>query len=297
MTVKILWPILTQTARNLRQTIGSQIMTMMTVCLSVLIFSFFLLIFVNLQRSGVHLGEYIKLIVYLDREPSLSERALLEKQIHDFAPVEQIVFTSRQEAFYKLHDQLGPDSDLLADLTPDFLPPSIEVSPARTLTALGNIKEFSDFLASLPGAKKVQYGREWIERLASFTQLIRLIVALSGGLLIFTSTFMVSSTIRLTVVTRQAELEILRLLGAESIYIKAPLFLEGVIQGVVGAGLGLLCLHGLYWWVKSRFTGQILLDMVAFSFLPSAMVGLIFVVSILLCTFGSLISIRKFLRV
>lgn len=297
MTMKILWPILTQTARNLRQTIGSQIMTMMTVCLSVLIFSFFLLIFVNLQRSGAHLGEYLKLIVYLDQEPTLSERALLEKQIRDFAPVEQIVFTSRQEAFHKLHDQLGPDSDLLADLTPDFLPPSIEVSPARTLTALGNIKVFSDFLASLPGAKKVQYGREWIERLASFTQLIRLIVALSGGLLIFTSTFMVSSTIRLTVVTRQAELEILRLLGAESIYIKAPLVLEGLIQGVVGSGLGLLCLHGLYWWVKSCFSGQILLDMVAFSFLPSIMVGLIFVVSILLCTVGSLISIRKFLRV
>ncbi len=289
--------IITQTARNLRQTIGSQIMTMVTVSLSVLIFSFFSLVFFNLQRSGVQLGEYIKLIVYLDQEPTPTEKPLLEKQIKSFAPVEKIVFKSRQEAFEQLSNQLGPDRDLLADLKPDFLPPSIEVSPARSLTALTQIKQFSDFLATLPGAHKVQYGREWIERLATFTQLVRLIVYLSGGLLVLTSTFMVSSTIRLTVVTRQAELEILRLLGADSAYIKTPLFLEGLIQGIMGSGLGLLFLHGLFTWVQRRFSGQSLLDIVAFSFLPVDIVALIFAASITLCTLGSLISIRKFLRV
>lgn len=289
--------IVTQTARNLRQTLGSQVMTLITVSLSVLIFSFFSLVFFNLQRSGIQLGEYIKLIVYLDREPTATEKPLLEKQIKDFAPVEKIVFKSKAEAFEQLSRQLGPDRDLLTDLSPDFLPPSIEVYPARSLTALSKIKQFSDFLATLPGARKVQYGREWIERLASFTQLVRLIVYLSGGILVLTSTFMVSSTIRLTVVTRQAELEILRLLGADSAYIKTPLFLEGLIQGILGSGLGLLCLHSLFSWVQRRFNGQSLLDIVAFNFLPGDIVAMIFAASILLCTLGSLISIRKFLRV
>ncbi len=289
--------ILTQTARNLRQTLGSQIMTLITVSLSVLIFSFFTLVFYNLQRAGVQMGEYIKLIVYLDREPTATEKPLLEKQIQGFAPVERVVFKSRQEAFEQLSRQLGPDRDLLTDLSPDFLPPSIEVYPARSLMALTRIKQFSDFLATLPGARKVQYGREWIERLATFTQLVRLIVYLSGGILILTSTFMVSSTIRLTVVTRQAELEILRLLGADAAYIKTPLFLEGLIQGILGSGLGLLCLHTLFVWVQGRFSGQSLLDVVAFNFLPGHIVALIFAASILLCTLGSMISIRKFLRV
>ena len=79
--MKIL-PIITQTTRNLSQTIGSQIMTLITVSLSVLIFSFFFLVFFNLQRSGVHLGEYIKLIVYLDQEPTPTEKPLLEKHGH-----------------------------------------------------------------------------------------------------------------------------------------------------------------------------------------------------------------------
>jgi cell division transport system permease protein len=290
-------PILTQTARNLSQTFGSQVMTLITVSLSVLIFSFFFLVYFNLQRAGIQLGEYIKIIVYLDEEPSPTDKPLLEKKIREFAPVEKVVFKSKEEAFAQLRHHLGPDQDLLADLKPDFLPPSIEVYPARSLTALTRINQFSDFLATLPKAKKVQYGREWIERLASFTQLVRLIVYLSGGLLVLTSTFMVSSTIRLTVVTRQAELEILRLLGADSAYIKTPLFLEGLLQGVLGSGLGLLCLYTLFTWVQRRFAGQSILDLVAFTFLPGTMVTAIFTASILLCTLGSLISIRKFLRV
>lgn len=289
--------IISQTIRNLSQTLGSQIMTMATVSLSVLIFSFFFLVFLNLQRTGIQLGEYIKIIVYLDEEPTETEKPLIEKQIRSFAPVDSVVFKSRAEAFDQLGRHLGADRDLLTDLTPDFLPPSIEVNPTRSLTALTRIKEFSDFLATLPKAKKVQYGREWIERLASLTQLVRLIVYLSGGLLVLTSTFMVSSTIRLTVVTRQAELEILRLLGADSAYIKTPLFLEGLIQGVLGSGVGLLCLYGLFAWVQGHFHGHTALNMIDFSFLPGEAVALIFVVSIILCTLGSLISIRKFLRI
>jgi len=289
--------ILSQTARNLSQTLGSQIMTMATVSLSVLIFSFFFLVFLNLQRTGIQLGEYIKIIVYLDEEPTATEKPLIEKQIRDFGPVDSVVFKSRAEALAQLDRHLGPDRDLLADLSPDFLPPSIEVHPARSLTALTRLKEFSDFLATLPKATKVQYGREWIERLASLTQLVRLIVYLSGGLLVLTSTFMVSSTIRLTVVTRQAELEVLRLLGADSAYIKTPLFLEGLIQGACGSGAGLLCLYGLFTWVQGHFSGHSALNMLTFAFLPGEAVILILVVSIALCTLGSLISIRKFLRI
>lgn len=289
--------ILTQTGRNLRQTMGSQVMTLVTVSLSVLIFSFFCLLFFNLQQAGQQFGDYIKLIVYLEEEPATAEKTLLEQKIRDFSAVDKIVFLSKQDAFAQLGRQLGPDRDLLDDLTPDFLPPSIEVYPARNLKAIAQIKDFSDFLLTLPKAKKVQYGREWIERLATLTQLVRMIVYLSGGLLILTSTFMVSSTIRLTVVTRQGELEVLRLLGAESSYIRLPLFIEGLMQGLLGSALGLGCLYAIFWWVQGRFTGKSLIDLVAVSFLPSYLLGAIFLASILLCTMGSLISIRKFLRI
>lgn len=272
-------------------------MTLMTVSLSVLIFSFFFLVYLNLQKAGAHLGENIRLIIYLDDEipPVLQPR--LEEKIRKFSEVENIVFKSRQHAFAHLAKQLGDDHDILADLDPGFLPPSIEVYPAKNLKALASIKDFSEYLATLPGAQKVQYGKNWIERLGYFTQLTRLVVLLSGGLLVLTATFMVSSTIRLTVVTRQAELEILRLLGAAKTYIQFPLIIEALLQGLLGATLGLSCLYLVFLWIKNKFSGPSFLDLFNFTFMPPPIVAGILLASITLCTIGSCISIRKFLRI
>ena len=159
------------------------------------------------------------------------------------------------------------------------------------------LKDFSDYLSTLPGAKKVQYGQNWIERLGHFTQLTRLIVLMSGALLVLTATFMVSSTIRLTVVTRHAELEILRLMGASKGYIQFPLILEGLLQGLFGSGLGLAFLYFIYTWIKTRFEGPSFLDIFRFTFMPIPIVIAILAVSIGLCSIGSIISIRKFLRI
>ena len=271
-------------------------MTLITVSLSVLIFSFFSLIFLNLKQAGAQLGENIRLIIYLDHEIPLAVQPQYIKKIQSFNKVEKIVFKSRDAALAHLSKQLGQDSDVLADLNSDFLPPSIEVYPAKDLESLSRIKQFSDFLTTLPGAQKVQYGREWIERLGYFTQLIKLIVLLSGGLLVLTATFMVSSTIRLTVVSRNNELEILRILGASKSYIQLPLIIEGFLQGILGSAIGLLCMHFLFSYVKSRFAGPGLLSIIHFSFLPTPITAAILLISIFLCTFGSIISIRKFLN-
>ena len=184
-------------------------------------------------QAGARLGDDVRLIVYLEEEVIPEMRPQIEKKIRDFSEVEKIVFVSKEQAFARLGEQLGNDRDVLNDLGPDFLPPSIEVYPLKSLKHLTHINQFSDYLLTLPGASKVQYGREWLKRFGYFTNLIRLVVLLSGSLLIISMTFIVSYTIRLTVVSRHAELEILRLLGATSAYIRLPLLLEGLLQGLL----------------------------------------------------------------
>ena len=243
------------------------------------------------------MGDHIRLIVYLDEDIVPQMRPRIEQKIKDFGDVEKVIFKTRKDAYAQLKDQLGEDNDVLADLSPSFLPPSIEIYPAKNLKSIASIKQFSDYLATLPNAQKVQYGKEWIERLSSITQLTRIIVLLSGGLVVLTATFMVSSTIRLTVVTRHAELEILRLLGATKGYIQVPLVLEGVLQGILGAVNGLGCLYILYFWIQTKFSGPSFLNIFSFTFMPIQAVAFILIASITLCTLGSIISIRKFLRI
>ncbi len=286
-----------QTGRNLSKTWGTQTMTLLTVALSVLIFSFFFLVYSNMVMAGKRIGDELRLILYMEDEVVPELQPMIEKRIRDFSDVERIVFVSRQEAFKRLNTQLGSEKDVLEDLGPSFLPPSIEIYPKKTLSNLSNLTQFADYLATLPGALKVQYGQEWVKRFGYFTNLLSIIMLLSGGLLILTTTFIVSYTIRLTVATREAELEILRLLGASSAYIRTPLFIEGLLQGLFGSSLGLIFLYVLFQWIKSRFSGPGLLSVINFTFFSPLTTTSILLAGITLCAVGSLMSIRKFLRI
>lgn len=295
--MKFLNTIVVLTGRNLQKTWPSQFMTLLTVSLSVLIFSFFFLIYTNMIKAGESLGDDLRLTIYLEEEPVVEMQAELVRKITNFSPVEEIRFTSRQDAFNRLSSQLGDNVDVLDDLDPSFLPPSIEVYPKKDLSTLTQIKRFSEYLTTLPGATKVQYGQDWVERFNYFTKLLRIIVVLSGILLILTTTFMVSYTIRLAVLARQAELEILRLLGATNSYIRTPFLIEGLLQGIFGSSLGLIVLFFLFQWIQMRFTGPGFLQIVEFTFFSPLIIGIIVLASIFLCTAGSYSSMQKFMRI
>jgi len=295
--MKFFRTILVQTNRNLQKTWPTQFMTLLTVSLSVLIFSFFFLIYMNMIKAGEKLGDDLRLTIYLEEEPVLEMQSELVRKITNFNPVEEIRFTSREDAYNRLAKQLGDNIDVLDDLDPSFLPPSIEVYPKKSLSTLAQIKRFSEYLSSLPGAIKVQYGQEWVERFNYFTKLLRIVVLLSGALLILTTTFMVAYTIRLAVVARQAELEILRLLGATNGYIRTPFLIEGFLQGILGSSLGLLALFFLFRWIQFRFSGPGILQLVEFTFFSPTIIGIIIAASITLCIVGSFSSMRKFMRI
>lgn len=289
--------VIRQTGRNLRQTWSSQLMTLLTVSLSVLIFAFFALIYSNMIGAGDRLSDDLSLIVYLDDEPGPAMQEQFRRKIQNFDDVEDIKFISKEDAYQRFAEQLGDDSDVLTDMPRDFLPASIEITPLRSLRGYNQIKLFSEYLAKLPGTEKVQYGQEWIERFYHFIRLLTIVVILSGTLLILTATFMVAYTIRLTILGRQAELELLKLVGATNNYIQTPFLIEGIFQGLMGSALGLLALYGLFQWISIRFTGPGILNLFTFDFLSPAILFTIILASIFLCSLGSYTSIRKFLRI
>ncbi len=286
-----------QVGRNLRQTWPSQLMTLLTVSLSVLIFAFFYLVYTNMLSIGDKLGDDLRLIVYLEEEPGPEMQEQLRRKITNFDEVEEIHFISKVEAYERFIKQMSQNKDVLEDMPTDFLPASIEVVPLKTLRGLNQVKLFSEYLAKLPGTIKVQYGQEWVERFYSFTQLLSIVVLLSGNLLILTTVFMVAYTIRLTIMGRQAELELLKLVGATNNYIRTPFLLEGLLQGLLGSTLGLVSLYLLFDWIKIQFSGPGLLHLIDFTFFPHPASLTIIGLSILLCTVGSFTSMQKFLRI
>jgi len=294
--MSFVFAILRQVFRNFRQTWVSQYMTLLTVSLSVFIFAFFYLVYNNMLTIGDKLGYDLRLIVYLEEEPIEELEEQLRRKILAFDEVEDIRFVTRAEAYERFKNQLGEDQDVLEDMPRDFLPPSIEVVPLKNLRSLNQVKLFSEYLSKLPGTIKVQYGQDWIERFYYFTRLVSVIVVLSAGLLILTSVFMVSYKIRLTIIGRRQELELLKLVGATTDYIRTPFLIEGVLHGLFGSTIGLAALFGLFYWIKNKFSGPGILNIFEFSFFEPPAIIMIGAISILLCTIGSYSSMRKYLK-
>lgn len=289
--------VLRQVGRNLRQTWPSQLMTLLTVSLSVLIFAFFYLVYTNMLISSAKLGDDLHLIVYLEEEPGPVMQQQIRRKIENFDEVEDVIFVTKEQAYQKFVNQLGPNKDVLDDMPKNFLPASLEVVPMKKLRSLTQLRDFSRYLETLPGTIKVQYGQEWLERFYYFTQLLSFVVVLSGSLLILTTIFMVSYTIRLTILGRQAELELLKFVGATNNYIRTPFIIEGVLQGLIGSTLGIFSLYILYEWIKAHFSGPGLLDIFSFTFFEPNATFTIIIVSIFLCTVGSITSMQKILKV
>ena len=287
--------ILFHTGRNLLLTWKAQLLTFFTVLLSVLIFSFFYLTYANAINVGAEVGNDLRLVVYLEEAPPPSLQDEFRLRIEKFDKVERIEFVDSQEAYQRFAKQLGDDSDILGGVPDDFLPASIEVYPKRSLDSLAKIRRFSDYLETLPGVLKVQYGREWIDHFHAFIQLMRIVILLSGILLIMTSTFMVAYSIRLSLISRQRELELLRLVGATTNYIRMPFLLEGAIMGLCGSIAGLSALYLLFRWIRLQFAGPSLLGVVPFSFLSWPVICGIVAAAVLLCGYGSYRSTRTIL--
>jgi len=293
--MNFLFAVFSQAGRNLLQTWRTQILSLMTITLSVLIFSFFYLVYTNALQAGEQLGDDLRLIVYLDEDAAPALQEQYREKILKFDRVEKINFISSLQAFNRFKEQLDEDQDVLSDIPQDFLPPSIEVYPVRSLDTLSRIKRFSDYLQTLPGVIKVQYGREWVERFYTFIELLRIVVILSGSLLILTTTFMMAHSIRLTLLTRQKELEILHLVGASNSYIRMPFFLEGALLGLFGSIAGMTALYMLFNWIELRFAGSAMLGMFSFNFFPLPVITMIIGMAIVLCACGSFSSTRKIL--
>ena len=90
-------------------------------------------------------------------------------------------------------------------------------------------------LRGTPAIDELQYGSDWLDRFSAFVALLKFLGWSLGGLLLAATIFVISNTIRLNIFARRDEIEIMRAVGATGLFIRAPFYLEGILQGVIGA--------------------------------------------------------------
>lgn len=283
---------------NIRRSRWSGVVSIGTIAFSFVIVGIFLIITRNLGALVSEWKEQFQVTVFLEDGITGDQLTLLKKRIQSERAVKAMTYTSKEEALRSFKRELKGQESLLEGLGENPIPASLQLRIHEAYQTPEALRQFTASLSRLEGVEDVQYGQEWVDRLTAAVRMLRLLGLSVGLALGMASLLIVSNTIRLAVYARTEEIEIMRLVGATRLHIRAPFLLEGMIQGGLGAAVALLLLFGAYratLWQLQLTPGQIF-GMGVGSFLDAHWAGAMLVAGAAIGAFGSFISVGRFLR-
>jgi len=280
---------------NLRSNRLVSLITICTITLALLIISMFMLIYVNMEGTIDQWSRKVAVTVYFDTEPLPQELAALKSRISVLPGTESIQYVSREEALKIFRSRLKGQESLLEGVSADILPSSFEIILKKEFRSSDSVNLYVSRLKHVQGIGEVQYGEEWVKKFLTFFQFIRILGLIIAAFLILAVVFIVSNTIKLTVLARQDELEILALVGATPFFIKAPFLIEGVLQGAIGSVLAVSILIAGYYSMLANAVNFLSFNLsdAGLIFLPTPYIAMLIFGGVFLGFFGSLVSLKK----
>ena len=143
---------------------------------------------------------------------------------------------------------------LLESAGQEALPESLELSLRKDLSTGSRAAEVGESLRGVPGVGDVLVDQERLENLQRTARMLRSALATLGAVLLLAAGFATGNVIRMSILAREEEITIMRLVGASEGFIRTPLLLEGAFLGLGGSLTALLGLFGL-WLPVSRGMG------------------------------------------
>jgi cell division transport system permease protein len=283
---------------NIRRSGWGGLASIGTMAVSFVIVGIFLIITGNLGALVAEWKEQFQVTVFLEDGITGEQLALVRKRIQNERAVKGMTYTSKAEALQQFKRELQGKDSLLEGLGENPIPASLQLRVHEAYQTPEALRQLTASLGRVEGVEDVMYGQEWVDRLSAVIRLLRLLALGVGLALGLASLLIVSNTIRLAVYARAEEIEVMRLVGASRLHVRAPFLLEGMIQGTLSAGLALLLLYGAYratLWQLQVTPGQVF-GMGVGSFLELRWAVLMVVSGAGVGAFGSLISVGRFLR-
>ena len=202
--------------------------------------------------------------------------------------VETVMFISKEQAMAEFREELGEERSMLEVLETNPLPASFRVTLKKPYREKAAIERFAASVRDATIVEEVSYGKEFIEQFSAVSRGFLYVDLGLGLIVILSSVFIISNTVRLTIMSRQKSIEVLKLVGATNRFITTPFVVEGAFQAGVASVVSLALLFGIFLLMKG-----ILPDL---SFLEPRKIALYVVACILLGSIGSFASLRRHLR-
>lgn len=223
------------------------LMTLAVIGIALLLPAVLLVATDNIRTLTRDLETGSRINVYLEQAPDQARLESMSEDLLSRSSIQDLDYISAEQAAETFAAESG-FGDILDSLPDNPLPATLVIHPATTeYTA---VRELAQSLEGLPEAGTVQIDLQWLQRLDGFLELTRrattaMLIILSVAVL-----FVVGNTIRLAIVSRRAEIQVAKLVGATDSFVARPFLYTGLWYGA-GGGLCAWLLLNLTTWMLS----------------------------------------------
>jgi cell division transport system permease protein len=285
---------LREALRNFYRHRRVNVVAIFVIAAGMLLVSGVVLAYVNFRNFAAHWGSQVQMVIYLRDELTPERLEALGLALSQAPETASMVYTSKDQALQQLRIRLGEGASILEGLQTNPLPASFTVTIRDEFRRPELLRASVERYKQLPEIEDIDYGERWLERFHTLIWTLEIGVVGIGSIMGVAVMFIIATTVRLALYTRAEEIEIMQLVGATLWFIKLPFFLEGVLQGVLGASLAVSLCYALFSvlmaWIEPM--GELLLDFSLLQFLPLSVIAAMLLGGALLGGLGSLFSLR-----
>ncbi len=260
-----------------------------------LIMGTFSLVALNAQNLLDELESENEVLAYVDEELSDEEAKALQTELERIDNVLSVSFISRETATENFREKYE-DDPLFADLDPDVL----RHRYAIRIVDIERTSETRDAVENVDGIAKVKANEVVAEGFVAVRNIAGVVCLALIAILFIVSMFIISNTIKLTTFDRRDEIAIMKMVGATDSFIRWPFVYEGLMIGLLSAGVA----FGLQWLLYSAVSSGIadsdtiqLLRLIDFKDMWKPVAVVFGASGVFIGVCGSLTAIHKFLRV
>ncbi|MEZ4753266.1 MAG: permease-like cell division protein FtsX [Bdellovibrionota bacterium] len=283
--------------RNVIASPLSSVVTLATIALSLFLVGLLLIIFVNVESAASSARSTLAVRIYFEDSASENYMREIASELSKQGEVEDVTIISKKDALAEFKDSLGDEASLLEGLDEiNPLPASVDVKIKPEFSSTSVFENIKSKFSKRPDIEKVDYNRGVVSRLNQAIDSFKTVSFILILLVLAVIAFVVSNTIILSVYARKDEIEIMRLVGGSSSYVRAPYLIEGLIFGFLGSLLGLFLILVVYLWSAAFLSELSILQAasVDLQFLPFLQILLLVIMGLLVGLFGSFVAVRRF---
>jgi len=230
---------LTYVLREAFTNIGRNALVVLGAILAVFIsltLTFGTLVFGEVVRvNTVQWAQDVRVIAFIRDDVSAAAVADLQDEIKGWPEVKDVFFVSKAEAIEEAKRLLANEPAALRVISenPDIVPASLRVQPIVP----DDYAAIALRLEGTPGVQKVQSAGPAIDAMIALRDGLRIMFWLLAVALGVAAVALIANTIHMAVYARREEIEIMRLVGASSWFVRTPFLIEGALEGLIGGAL------------------------------------------------------------